>query len=238
MITVHICTARERRVAETPAQAGFELPLRESQARGGYSIIERIDESVVAPGIRLDRHAHRDVEVLTWVIDGCLDYRDSTGTRAFVLGGELQRVHAGKRIEHNDANASHSEPLHIVQATLRLGGRGEGAHYSSRYFSDDARHDRLCRIASGSGRDDALRIAADAEVYTAVISPAEPLLWYRPSGRRAWLQLARGTLMVNEVLLTAGDAAAVEGDDDLALRLAAHDESELLLFELPGATRE
>ena len=231
MITVHICTARERRVAE--ATGSFELPLREGQENGGYSILERIDESVVAPGIRLDRHAHRGVEIVTWVVAGCLDYRDAAGTRALVLGGEVQRVYAGGRLEHSEANASHSEPLHIVQATLRLDGPGNEAHCASRYFSDDARLDRLCRIASGAAREDALPIAADAEVFTAVITPGEPLLYYRPPERRAWLQLARGTLMVNEVLLTAGDAAAIEGEDDKTLRLAAQQEAELLLFELP-----
>lgn len=233
MITIHICTAPERGVLQAADAGGFSLPLREAQENGGFSILERIDESVIAPGIRLDRHAHRDVELLTYVVEGCLDYRDQTGTRELVLGGEIQSVQTGEGLVHSEANASHAEELHLIQAVLRLEHTQSGAAFRSRYYSDDARLDRLCCVASGSGAEGALDIAADAEVYAAVIRPGEPLLYYRPRGRRVWLQVARGLLLVNEVLLSAGDAAAIDGEDDTALRLLARDECELLLFELP-----
>lgn len=233
MITVHICTAPERGVRQAQGAGGYALPLREGQEGGGFSILLRIDESVIAPGIRLDHRSHRDVEILTFVVDGCLDYRDENGTRELVLGGEVQCVQTGEGLVHSEANASHAEPLHLVQAVLRLDKTGSPVALRSRYYSDDARLDRLCLVASARGAEGALGIAADAEVYAAVIRAGEPLLYYRPQARRTWLQVARGSLLVNEILLSAGDAAAIEGDDDTAVRLLAQDESELLLFELP-----
>ncbi len=233
MITVHICNPGERTVHREHDGAGaYCIPVPESQQPGGISILESIDDFVIDPGIVFDRHSHRDVEILTYVVDGAIDHRDETGDREVLLGGEVHYLHAGNGLTHSEANASRTDTVHVVQATL------EPAHephpdtrYQQRYFPDDAKLDRLCLIASGKD-DTVLRLSADVNVYASVMRPNEPLLYYRPKGRSTWAQVARGSVMLNDVLLGPGDAAAIEGEQDDTLRFLAQSECELLLFDL------
>ena len=233
MITVHACNPGERAVQRAHGQASaYCIPARESRQRGGFSVLKDIDDFVIDAGIVFDRHSHRKVEILTYVVDGAIEHRDGSGNREVLLGGEVQCLQAGSGLTHSEANASKTDTVHLIQATLEPAVPHTDARQELRYFPDDAKLDRLCLIASG--KDEAvLRLSSDVNVYAAVMRPGEPLLYYRPKGRRTWLQVGRGTVMLNDTELGPGDAAAIEGADDGTLRLLPQTECELLLFDLP-----
>ncbi|MBT8136145.1 MAG: pirin family protein [Gammaproteobacteria bacterium] len=235
MINVHIRSERDRsmRIAHGMSSS-FCIPERQSTEQDGFSCLQGIDEQAIDPGIVFDTHSHREVEILTYIVDGILEYHDSSGNRQLLLGGEVQLVSAGSGITHSEANASRSEQLHVVQAWLRPDGRSKSkVAYGQSYFSDDAKLDKLCLLASPDGRDGSLRVSADAQVYAAVLRRSDPVVHLRKPQRRVWVQSARGVLVVNGIVLGPGDAAAVFGDEDKSLRIEAREEAEFLLFDMP-----
>ncbi|MDH3647820.1 MAG: pirin family protein [Gammaproteobacteria bacterium] len=235
MITVHIRSEEERSLKRSHGMAsGLCIPEKQSAEQDGYSCLEGIDEYSIDPGIVFDSHSHREVEILTYIVNGILDYRDDAGHRQLLLGGEVQVVGAGAGITHSESNASHAEPLHVIQAWIRPDkDRKRQTHYEQKYFPDDAKRNKLCLIASGDSRLGSLSISQDTDVYAGVLRDVDPVLFQRAQKRSAWIQVARGALMVNNVALGSGDAAAIQGNDDNNLRLQANVETEFLLFDLP-----
>ncbi len=212
--------------------SGFCIQEKESTQQDGFSCMQGIDERSIDPGIVFDRHSHRSVEIITYIVNGILDYRDDNGQRRLLMGGEVQVVGAGAGITHSESNASHAEPLHVVQAWIRPADSGMG-HYEQRYFPDDAKRDQLCLIASRDGRNGSLVVSQDADAYAAVLLRPEPVVFNRQPRRNVWIQNARGALSVNDIVLAPGDAAAVCGSEDCTLRLKSADGAEFLLFDLP-----
>lgn len=235
MITLHIRSEPERSVRLADAMSsGFCVAGKESTQQDGFSCLQGIDERSIDPGIVFDQHSHRGVDIITYIVDGILDYRDTSGQRQLLMGGEVQLVSAGDGVTHSESNASHSEPLHVVQAWIRpAADKMDRGHYEHRYFPDDAKRDKLCLIASGDGRDGSVRLSQDAEVFAAVLRRPEPVLYTRKPDRHVWVQNARGVLTVNNVPLEPGDAAAIEGPEDKALLFQASEDCEFLLFDLP-----
>lgn len=196
----------------------------------GFRNLRVINDDTVAPGGKFGRHPHDNMEIITYVLEGAVEHEDSTGARGLIRPGDAQRMSAGTGIFHSEANASQDTPTHFYQIWIEPSQRNVPPGYDQKTFPPEERRNRLCLIAAPDGRDGAITIHADADVYTAVleggVSTQQPLA----RGRAAWVQVAKGTVDVNGALLTTGDGASVEADD--SLRLTAQEPSELIVFDL------
>ncbi|HYN39243.1 MAG TPA: pirin family protein, partial [Rhodospirillales bacterium] len=203
--------------------------------RMGFGALRVINEDRVAAGGGFPTHGHRDMEILTWVLDGALAHRDSLGSGAVIRPGELQAMRAGTGIRHSEFNASADETVHFLQIWIAPERHGLTPGYAQRAFADDELDGRLRLLASPDGRDGSLPIAQDAMLWAGRTPAAGGTLSYQPAaGRRAWLQVARGVVRLGEAGLHAGDAAAFEAGSVGAdgIRIEADGAAEVLLFDL------
>ena len=188
-----------------------------------------INEDHVAPGAGFPTHPHRDMEIVTWVLEGELAHKDSTGTAEKILPGELQRMTAGTGIRHSEFNASATQPVHLLQIWLLPGEPGLPPGYEQKSFGADL-DGRLRLVASPGGRDGSVTIHQDADLYAGRLAAGQTeTLGLRP-GRVQWVQVARGTATVNGVAMVQGDGAAIS--DEHSLAIAANDAAELLVFDM------
>jgi redox-sensitive bicupin YhaK (pirin superfamily) len=189
-----------------------------------------INEDRVAPGGGFDTHGHRDMEILTWILQGELRHRDSLGHGTAIRPGELQRMTAGTGVLHSEHNASHSEPVHLLQIWLLPERKGLAPSYEQRAFDPAGRRGCLQLLASRDGRDGLLTIHQDADVWCAELDGAERASLPLRAGRGAWVQVARGKVALNGRRLAAGDGAALE--DEAGVELSEGREAEVLVFDL------
>lgn len=199
-------------------------------AHMGWGSLRVINEDRIQPGRGFGTHPHRDMEILTWVLEGALQHRDSTGGGGVIRPGELQRMSAGSGIAHSEFNASDREPVHLLQIWLLPEARGLEPRYGQKPFPAEDRRNRFQLLASPAGEQDSLDIHQDARLWVADLAPGKELTHTFAPGRQGWLQLARGKLEVNGAVLVAGDGAAVR--DESLLRLTALEPSHVLLFDL------
>ena len=197
-------------------------------AHMGFRVLRVINEDHIAPAGGFPTHAHRDMEIVTWVLDGALEHRDSLGTGSVIRPGEVQRMSAGTGIRHSEFNASKTKPVHLLQIWLMPERAGLPPSYEQRSVSLDGAGLRL--IASPDGRDGSLTIHQAADIWAARLPSAATTTHALAPGRHAWVQVARGDVTVNGTALHAGDGAAVS--DERALTLRADTPAELLLFDL------
>ena len=192
-----------------------------------FSVLRVINEDRVIPGEGFPTHPHRDMEIITYVLEGALEHKDSLGTGSVIRPGEIQRMSAGTGIRHSEFNHSQSEPVHFLQIWILPNRQGVQPSYEQKRIGLDS---QLRLLASPDGRDGSVTIHQDACVYAALLNSGEVTHTLAP-GRRAWLQVARGAVNLNGTLLHAGDGASIEQES--SLRLAADDSAEVLLFDLP-----
>jgi redox-sensitive bicupin YhaK (pirin superfamily) len=189
-----------------------------------------LNEDWVLPGTGFGRHPHRDMEILTYVLEGGLEHRDSLGTGAVIRPGEVQRMTAGTGILHSEVNASREEPVHLLQIWIMPERSGLKPGYEQRAFPEAERRGRLRLVAARDGRDGAVTVHQDVDLFAGLLD-AEDQVTHRPRpGRHAWVQVARGAVTLNGRRLQAGDGAAVS--EEPAIELAATEPSEVLLFDL------
>lgn len=196
----------------------------------GFRALRVINEDVVQGGGGFGMHPHRDMEILTWILDGDLEHRDSAGGGGTIRAGELQRMSAGSGILHSEFNASPTAPVHLLQIWVLPEAKGLEPRYGQTSFPAEGRRDRLQLLASREGRAGSLDIHQDADLWVAELAPGAAVTHPLAPGRHAWVQVARGRLTLNGVPLGAGDGAALE--DEPHLRLEAQDEAQVLLFDL------
>lgn len=198
----------------------------------GFRALRVINEDWVAPGTGFGTHPHRDMEILTLVLEGAIEHRDSLGTTSVIRPGEVQRMSAGTGITHSEYNASSTEPLHLLQIWIEPERTGLTPGYEQKSFAEETQGS-LRRVASREGRDGAVTIHQDAELYLARLKPGETATHSLAPGRHAWVQVARGSMSLNGETLEAGDGAAVSGEELLTFRAGdAGDAAEVLLFDL------
>lgn len=197
----------------------------------GYSVLRVINEDRVAPGAGFPSHAHRDMEILTYVLAGALEHQDSMGNGSIIRPGDVQRMSAGTGVTHSEFNASKTEPVHFLQIWLLPARRGVNPSYAQRHFSEAEKHGRLCLIAAPVPTDGALAIQQDAQVFATSLIAGERVSYRLPRGRRAYVHVAQGQLRVNGVVLSAGDGARIADTD--TIDLAGVETGEGLLFDLP-----
>ena len=195
-----------------------------------FRTLRVINEDRVAPGQGFPTHSHHDMEIITYILSGALEHRDSMGNGSVIRPGDVQRMTAGSGVGHSEFNPSQSEPVHLLQIWILPNARSLPPGYEQKFFAPDERQGQLRLIASNDGRDGSVTINQDAGVYAALLDPAQSVTHAIDQNRYAWLQLARGTIDLNGVELKAGDGAAVRQESELVIN--ARDQAELLLFDL------
>src|SRR5262245_31125553 len=198
----------------------------------GFGPLRVINEDRVRAGAGFDTHGHRDMEIISYVLDGALEHKDSIGTGSVIRPGDVQRMSAGTGIRHSEFNHSKSEPVHFLQIWLLPEQEGLAPSYEQKNFADSEKRGRLRLVASHDGRDGSVVIHQDADLYASLLNAGEQVTHTLRSGRNAWLQVARGAVNVNGKALRAGDGAAVRGEPVLTVAATAND-TEVLLFDLP-----
>lgn len=196
----------------------------------GFRTLRVINEDRVAPGGGFPTHAHADMEIVSYVLDGALEHRDSLGNGSVIRPGDVQRMSAGAGIRHSEYNASRQEPVHFLQIWILPERRGLPAGYEQKSFTDADKRGRLRLVASQDGREGSVTIHQDADLYAALLDGDESATLTLRPGRHAWVQVARGGLSVNGTVLDAGDGAAVSDEDSLRFERGAG--AEVLVFDL------
>jgi redox-sensitive bicupin YhaK (pirin superfamily) len=199
-------------------------------AHMGFRSLRVINEDRVAPGQGFGRHSHRDMEILSYVLDGGLEHNDSMGTGAVIHPGDVQRMSAGSGVTHSEYNASKSDPVHFLQIWLMPNQRGIKPSYEQKTFSAADKAGTLRRVASPDGQDGSVTIHADATVYAGLFDRDQATELSLAKGRHAWVHVVRGQAQVNGAALSAGDAVALS--DERTVRIQGIDASEVLVFDL------
>src|ERR1700681_1767758 len=196
----------------------------------GFRALRVINEDRVAAGKGFGTHPHRDMEILSYILEGALRHEDSMGTGSVINVGDVQRMSAGTGVLHSERNASDTEPAHFLQIWLLPERTRIPPSYEQRRFPLEDRQGRLALIASRDGRDGSVRIHQDADLYSAVLAGGETARHAFKDGRHGWVQVARGEVRVNSTSLKAGDGAAITDESELDLTTASN--TEVLLFDL------
>lgn len=196
----------------------------------GFRYLRVINEDRVKPGAGFGTHSHRDMEIVTYVLEGALEHKDSTGTRSVIRPGEAQRMSAGTGISHSEYNHSKTEPVHFFQIWIVPKEKNLKPSYEQRSFELDENPGRWTLIAAGDGRDGAVTVHQDVDLFVARFACGQKLPYYLKPGRHAWVQVTRGPVMLNGLPLKGGDGATVSPEE--ILEISAQADSEILLFDL------
>src|SRR5277367_5096520 len=195
-----------------------------------FRALRVINEDVVAPGGGFPTHPHRDMEIITYVLEGALEHKDSLGTGSVIRPGDGQRMSAGQGIRHSEMNASTKEPVHLLQIWITPDGRGHEPSYEQKAFPNAEKRGKLRLIASPDGAEGSVGIHQDARLYVTLLSPGDEVIHSLGKGRYAWLQVAKGAVELNGKPLKQGDGAAVS--DEPTLSIKGTKDAEVLLFDL------
>ena len=196
----------------------------------GFGPLRVINEDRVQPGKGFGTHGHADMEIISYVLEGALEHRDSLGTGSVIRPGDVQRMTAGTGVEHSEFNHSKTEPVHFLQIWVIPDKRGLTPSYEERRFEEAAKRSKLALIASRTGRDGSLTIHQHTNIYASVLAPGDEVAHETERIRKSWIQVARGAITVNGEALEVGDGAAVAYEDRVTI--AGRAESEFLLFDM------
>jgi redox-sensitive bicupin YhaK (pirin superfamily) len=200
-------------------------------AEMGYSVLRVINDDRVAPGGGFATHGHRDMEIVTYVLDGALEHKDSMGNGSVIRPGDVQRMSAGRGVRHSEYNPSSEEAVHFLQIWIEPEVKGIEPGYEQKHFAVPERSGQLRLIASPDGAAGSVTIHQDARVYAALLDGADALEHAVAGGRRAYVHVARGDVTVNGERLREGDGAKIAGAD--AVKFEQGKAAEVLLFDLP-----
>jgi len=198
----------------------------------GFRALRVINEDRVAPGKGFGTHPHRDMEILSYVLAGALEHRDSLGTGSVISPGDVQRMSAGTGVTHSEFNHSQTEAVHFLQIWILPARRGGAPGYEQRRFEPETRAGQLRLIAAPDGRDGAVTIGQDVAVYASLLAPGQTVTHSFAAGRQGWLQLARGALKIGEAIMQAGDGAAIQQVEGVEVTAIGEATAEFLLFDL------
>lgn len=196
----------------------------------GFRQLRVINEDRVQPGKGFGTHPHRDMEIISYVLDGALAHKDSMGNGSTIRPGEVQRMSAGTGVTHSEFNHAQDSVVHLLQIWILPEKEGQPPSYEQRLFPASERQDRLRLVAARDGRDGAVTIHQDVDLYATLLGSQRSVEHALRPGRHAWVQVARGSVAVNGERLGAGDGAAIS--DETSVRIEAIDPAEVLLFDL------
>lgn len=196
----------------------------------GFRDLRVINEDWIAPSAGFGAHSHQDMEIITYVLEGALEHKDSLGTGAVIKPGDAQRMSAGTGITHSEFNNSATDPVHLLQIWILPDTKGITPSYEQRNFPLDEKLGKLRLIAAKDGRDGAVKIHQDVDLYTSVLRKGDRIVHNLKPNRYAWLQVASGEIKVGDFALKAGDAISASKTE--ALDISTDTEAEILLFDL------
>lgn len=199
----------------------------------GFGPLRVINDDIVAPGRGFHTHPHDNMEIFTYVLAGALEHRDTTGGHAILRRGDVQAMSAGTGLEHSEMNASQDEPVHLLQIWIEPDRTGHAPRHAEKRFDDSVKRNRLALLASPDGAEGSLEINQDARILATVLEDGAAVDHDLGDGRAAWVHVATGAVTLNGNRLGPGDGAAIT--DERALRIAATEPAEVLVFDLPGA---
>jgi hypothetical protein len=197
----------------------------------GFGPLRVINEDRVQPGKGFGTHGHRDMEILSYVLEGELSHRDNMGTGSVIVPGDVQRMSAGRGVLHSEFNPSADTPVHFLQIWIEPGARGIEPSYEQKRFEAADKRGRLALIASPDGAAGSVTLHQDARVYAAMLDGSERVAHDLAAGRRGYVHVARGSVALNGTALHAGDAAKIDGPATITLDRG--DGAEVLVFDLP-----
>lgn len=198
--------------------------------RMGFRSLRVINEDFVQPGNGFPTHGHRDMEIVTYILSGALEHRDNMGNGSIIRPGDAQRMSAGTGVRHSEANPSADEPVHLLQIWILPNEKSLRPEYEEKKFSDDEKRNMLRLIVSPNGDDGSVKIHQDAKLYASLLDKDQEVVHIVENGRSAWLQVAAGSVVLNDLVLQQGDGAAVS--EESKLRITASEPAEVLLFDL------
>jgi quercetin 2,3-dioxygenase len=196
----------------------------------GFGPLRVINDDTVAGGGGFPRHSHRDMEIISYVIEGALQHEDNIGNGAVIRRGDVQRMSAGPGVIHSEFNASKTEPVHFLQIWIVPKRPGLPSGYEQKFFSDDDKRGQLRLVVSPEGANGSVRIQQDARMFAALLDPGQSVLHTLVKGRKGWIHVVKGTADINGQTLKTGDGMAIDGEEKLSIR--SMDGGELLLFDM------
>jgi redox-sensitive bicupin YhaK (pirin superfamily) len=189
-----------------------------------------INEDYIAPAGGFGTHSHDNMEIITYVLEGALQHRDSTGASGVIHSNEVQKMSAGTGVSHSEINASQTERVHLLQIWIQPERKGIKPYYEQREFPAEEKNNRLRLIASQGGQDGSVKIYQDVRLYDALLANGQEISYQIGQNRYAWLQILKGAVSINDKPLQAGDGAAISEENSLLIRASA--DAEILLFDL------
>ena len=200
-------------------------------AHMGFGPLRVINDDRVAAGAGFPTHGHRDMEIISYVLEGGLEHKDSIGTGSVIRPGDVQRMSAGTGIQHSEYNASKTAPVHFLQIWILPEQRGQTPSYEQKNFTLDDKRGRLRLVGSRDGRDGSVVIHRDVDLYCTVLSTDESVAHPLKAGRIAWVQVAHGSVQVTGTLLNEGDGLAMADEAAITL-IGQSNTAEVLLFDM------
>lgn len=196
----------------------------------GFGVLRVINEDIVKPSAGFGTHPHRDMEIITYVLEGALEHKDSLGTGSVIVPGDVQRMSAGTGILHSEFNALKDKPVHLLQIWIMPGKRGFAPSYEQKNFTTKRKPGQFTLLVSPDGREDTISIHQDALVYAMDLKKGQEQVYAINKGRMVWVQIARGEVTLNGQGMKQGDGAAVMQETALQF---SDGEAEILVFDLP-----
>ena len=200
-------------------------------AHMGFSALRVINEDRIQPGTGFGTHGHRDMEIISYVLEGALGHKDSMGTGSTIVPGDVQRMSAGRGVQHSEQNHDKAGATHFLQIWIEPNVRGIAPGYEQKHFDAPSKRGRLRLVASPDGAQGSVTLHQDARIYAGLFAGAERAVQPIAPGRKAYLHVVRGKLMANATPLAAGDALKMTGIPELILEQG--EDAEALLFDLP-----
>lgn len=196
----------------------------------GFRSLRVINEDFVAPGRGFPTHGHRDMEIITFILEGALKHEDSMGNGSVIRPGDVQRMTAGTGVKHSEKNASATDRVHLLQIWILPNAENLNPGYEQKAFSEDERRGVLRLIASGNGRDESVSLNQDVSLYASLLDAGQQVEQAMDQKRYGWIQVARGSIDVNGEKAGQGDGVVVVGESNLSIK--AEEPAEILLFDL------
>ncbi len=198
----------------------------------GFGALRVINDDTVAGGGGFPPHPHRDMEIISYVVEGALQHEDNMGNGSVIRPGDVQRMSAGRGVMHSEYNASPKEPVHFLQIWIVPEKSGLPSGYEQKFFSDEEKRGKLRLVASRDGAEGSVKIQQDARLFASLLASGQTVSHTFGKGRKGWLQVVRGSASLNGQPLSAGDGVAISDEEKVAI--ASPDSGEVLLFDLAG----
>lgn len=196
----------------------------------GFGSLRVINEDRIQGGTGFGTHPHKDMEIISYVVSGALQHKDSMGNVAVIKPGEIQRMSAGTGVAHSEYNDEKSKETHFFQIWITPDHRGGKPGYGQKSFEKELAEQKIVHVISKDGRDGSIRINQDANMYISRLKKSESLDYKLSKGRKLWIQLVKGSVIINELEIETGDAIATT--DTGTLKIKASEESEMIIFDL------